>query len=101
MAGEDRWTTPVTPDGQGALFLQVGRNKRSFTLNPMKPEGREIMNSLIETADVVVANLPPETRKQMGLDYESLKKLRKTSLFPRSPALVPGGRLAIESALMV
>ena len=48
------------------------------------------MNSLIETADVVVANLPPETRKQMGLDYESLKKLRKTSLFPRSPALVPG-----------
>ena len=42
--GEDRWTTPVTSDGQGALFLQVGRNKRSVTLNPMKPEGREIMN---------------------------------------------------------
>ena len=32
---EDRWTTPVTSDGQGALFLQVGRNKRSVTLNPM------------------------------------------------------------------
>ena len=74
--GEDRWTTPVTSDGQGALFLQVGRNKRSFTLNPMKPEGREIMNALIETADVVVANLPPETRKQMGLDYESLKTIK-------------------------
>ena len=25
--GEDRWTVPVTTDGQGALFLQVGRNK--------------------------------------------------------------------------
>ena len=26
--GEDRWFTPVTDDGQGAMFLQVGRNKR-------------------------------------------------------------------------
>ncbi|MBM37430.1 MAG: formyl-CoA transferase [Acidimicrobiaceae bacterium] len=74
--GEDRWTTPVTSDGQGALFLQVGRNKRSVTLNPMKPAGREIMNALIGTADVVVANLPPDTRRQMGLDYESLKAIK-------------------------
>ena len=74
--GEDRWTTPVTSDGQGALFLQVGRNKRSVTLNPMKPEGRDIMNALIETADVVVANLPPATRKQMGLDYETLRSIK-------------------------
>ena len=74
--GEDRWTTPVTSDGQGALFLQVGRNKRSVTLNPMKPAGREIMKALIETADVVVANLPPDTRRQMGLDYESLKAIK-------------------------
>mgnify|MGYP000686664019 CR=1 FL=1 len=39
--GEDRWTTPVTSDGQGALFLQVGRkyekclilNKSTLTEN--------------------------------------------------------------------
>ena len=89
--GEDRWTTPVTPDGQGALFLQVGRNKRSFTLNPMKPEGREIMNSLIETADVVVANLPPETRKQMGLDYESLKKIKEDIIVSTVTCFGSGG----------
>ena len=74
--GEDRWTVPVTTDGQGALFLQVGRNKKSVTLNPMKDEGREIMNNLIKTADIVVANLPPETRKQMGLDYPTLKAIK-------------------------
>ena len=89
--GEDRWTTPVTSDGQGALFLQVGRNKRSFTLNPMKAEGREIMNTLIGTADVVVANLPPETRKQMGLDYESLRKIKEDIIVSTVTCFGSGG----------
>ena len=40
---EDRWVTPVTDDGQGAMFLQMGRNKLGLTLNPMKPAGREIV----------------------------------------------------------
>ena len=89
--GEDRWTTPVTSDGQGALFLQVGRNKRSVTLNPMKPEGREIMNALIKTADVVVANLPPETRKQMGLDYETLRSIKKDIIVSTVTCFGSGG----------
>ena len=89
--GEDRWTTPVTSDGQGALFLQVGRNKRSVTLNPMKEKGREIMNSLVRSADIVVANLPPETRKQMGLDYQSLKSVREDIIVSRVTCFGSGG----------
>lgn len=89
--GEDRWTTPVTSDGQGALFLQVGRNKRSVTLNPMKPEGREIMNALIKTADVVVANLPPETRKQMGLDYGTLRSIKEDIIVSTVTCFGSGG----------
>jgi len=89
--GEDRWTTPVTPDGQGALFLQVGRNKKSMTLNPMKEDGRRIMNALIATADVVVANLPPDTRRQMGLDYESLKKVKEDIIVSTVTCFGSGG----------
>ena len=74
--GEDRWLTPVTTDGQGALFQQVGRNKRSLTLNPARPEGAEIQRRLVEAADVIVANLPPATRRQMGLDYETLRQIK-------------------------
>ena len=51
------------------MFLQLGRNKRGLTLNPMKPEGREIVKKLVATADVVVANLPPDTLSAMGLNY--------------------------------
>ena len=60
--------------GEGALFLQVNRNK-CITLDPMKPEG-QVMRRLVATADVVVANLPPQTLRAMKLDYESLKAIK-------------------------
>jgi crotonobetainyl-CoA:carnitine CoA-transferase CaiB-like acyl-CoA transferase len=74
---EDRYTTPVTDDGQGALFFQMNCNKRGMTLNPTKPEGREVVKRLVRTADVVVANLPHPTLVEMGIDYESLTAIRE------------------------
>ena len=56
--------------------MQLARNKLGMTLNPMKPEGREIVKKLVASADVVVANLPPDTLQAMGLDYESLKSIK-------------------------
>jgi len=69
---EDRFVAPVGEDGTGALFLQMNRDKLSLTLDPMTPEGQEIVRRLVRTADVVVANLPTRTLAAMGLDYESL-----------------------------
>ena len=73
---EDRFVAPVGEGGEGALFLQVNRNKKCITLDPMKPEGQEVMRRLVATADVVVANLPPQTLRAMKLDYESLKAIK-------------------------
>jgi len=73
---EDRYISPVTESGDGAMFMQIGRNKLSLTLNPMRPEGREIVSKLVASADVVVANLPPDTLKAMGLDYDSLRSIK-------------------------
>src|SRR6185437_14960957 len=55
---EDRWVTPVVDGGEGAMFLQMGRNKLGMTLNPVKPAGREVVKKLVAVADVVIANLP-------------------------------------------
>ena len=73
---EDRFVAPVGEGGEGALFLQVNRNKKCITLDPMKPEGQEVMRRLVATADVVVANLPPQTLRAMKLDYDSLKAIK-------------------------
>ncbi|HUD50657.1 CoA transferase [Parvibaculum sp.] len=75
---EDRFVQPIVPGaaagegGEGAMFLQMNRNKRGLTLDPMTETGRGIVRRLVRTADVVVANLPPSTLAAMGLDYESL-----------------------------
>ena len=45
---EDRYQAPVTATGDGALFLQMNRNKRAMTLDPMTAQGREIVRKLAE-----------------------------------------------------
>ena len=72
---EDRWVTPVSEAGDGAMFLQMGRNKLGMTLNPMKPAGREVVKKLIAVADVVIANLPYEDLKKMGIDYDTISAI--------------------------
>ncbi len=74
--GEDRFIAPVTPQGEGAVFLQTSCNKRSLTLDPGKPEAREVLRRLIASADVVVANLTPAGLKALGIDYASLTAIR-------------------------
>src|ERR1700733_6016762 len=59
--GEDRFQAPLTEAQDGGLFLQMNRNKRGMTLDPMAPAGQDVVRRLVQTADVVVANLPPQT----------------------------------------
>lgn len=73
---EDRFLQPVAEDRAGAMYLQCNRGKRGLTLNPMKPEGAEIVRKLVATADVVIANLPPDTILRMGLDYDTLRAIQ-------------------------
>jgi len=88
---EDRFLSPITDKGDGALFLQLARNKLCMTLNPMKPEGREIVKKLVATADIVIANLPPDTLQAMGLDYESLKAIKEDIILTTVSAFGRGG----------
>ncbi len=92
LAGsEDRYTMPVEPDGVGALFLQMNRNKKGMTLNPMKPEGREVVKRLVATADVVVANIPSAGLKAMGLDYASLQEVKRDIILTTVSTFGSGG----------
>ncbi|MFI5314947.1 MAG: CaiB/BaiF CoA transferase family protein, partial [Myxococcota bacterium] len=88
---EDRFVGPVAAGGEGALFLQANRNKKGMTLDPLKPAGREVTRRLVATADVVVANLPPQTLRAMGLDWESLSALRPSLVLTTISAFGGGG----------
>ncbi len=92
--GEDRSVAPVAPSGDGALFLQMNRNKLSLTLDPMVDEGREIVRKLVATADVVVANLPPAALAAMRLDYASLRAVKPDVILTTVSAYGRGGPLS-------
>src|SRR5882762_6377425 len=66
--GEDRGLIPVGagPEGGGAMFLAMNRNKLGMTLDPAAPKGREITRKLVATADIVVANLPPAVLRSLA-----------------------------------
>ena len=88
---EDRFTAPISEDSTGAGFLQLNRNKLGITLNPRKPDGQTILHKLVATADVVVANLPPDTLKSMGMDYESLKAIKPDIILTTTTAFGSSG----------
>src|SRR5256885_6138327 len=89
--GEDRWVAPVGTDGVGALYLVMNRNKRAMTLDPASPEGRVIVRKLVATADIVVANLPPEVLRSLALDLESLRRVKPDIILTTVTAFGAGG----------
>ena len=91
---EDRYVTPVSEDGQGAMFLQLNRNKLGLTLNPTKDKGKEIVKKLVEKADIVIANLPEQTLKSMGLDYDKLKLINEGIILTSNTAFGTTGPYA-------
>jgi crotonobetainyl-CoA:carnitine CoA-transferase CaiB-like acyl-CoA transferase len=89
--GEDRWVAPVGADDVGAMYLVMNRNKRGMTLDPASVEGRAIVRKLAATADVVVANLPPEVLRGLALDLESLRRVKPDIILTTVTAFGAGG----------
>lgn len=73
--GEDRFVPNVADTGEGGLYLQMNRNKRCLTLDLASDDGRRIVRELIAGADVIVANLPPATLRNLGLDWDTVSAL--------------------------
>src|SRR5438034_4504815 len=94
--GEDRSFIPVGagPEGGGAMFLAMNRNKRGMTLDPAAPKGREIVKQLVATADVVVANLPPAVLRSLALDLDSLRQVKPDIILTTVTGFGAGGPLS-------
>ena len=67
---------PPFQEGESAYFLSINRNKESITLNLKHPDGRRVLDALIERADVLVENFRPGTLDRMGLGYAEVSARR-------------------------
>jgi crotonobetainyl-CoA:carnitine CoA-transferase CaiB-like acyl-CoA transferase len=83
---DDRFIMPVTAQGEGALYLQSNRNKRSIALDIESVQGREVVKRMVQEADVVIANMPPQILESLELDYMSLVKIKPDIILTASTA---------------
>jgi crotonobetainyl-CoA:carnitine CoA-transferase CaiB-like acyl-CoA transferase len=63
-----------SPTGQhSGTYLHLNRGKRNICLDLKKPGAREVMQRLIASADVIVANMRPQALERLGLDAKSIR----------------------------
>lgn len=62
-------------------FLSLNRNKRSLALDLKHPDGRQVLNDLVATADVFLQNYRPGVAARLGVDYESLRKINPSLVY--------------------
>jgi Predicted acyl-CoA transferases/carnitine dehydratase len=73
----DRELAPFTPDGQSFYLAYTCRNKKSVTLDLRKQKGKEIFRRLVKQTDVVLESFGPVVNRKLGLDYQSLKEIKR------------------------
>lgn len=73
-------TTRVIPphsfQGDSAYFLSINRNKKSVAVDLKTKAGREVVQRLIASADIVLDNLRLAQRRELGLEYSQLKSVK-------------------------
>ncbi|MCC6959073.1 MAG: CoA transferase [Dehalococcoidia bacterium] len=74
------------PWNYNPTFVQLFRNKKSFTVDLRTEEGREIFGRVVAHADVVVENNATETMEGLGITYEFLRKHNPRIIMVRIPA---------------
>lgn len=80
-SGDDTRTLgpPFNAAGDAAYFSALNRGKQCISVDLAKPGGREILERLLETTDVLVENFLPGTMEKWGLSYDGWMQER----FPR------------------
>ncbi|MDO9277102.1 MAG: formyl-CoA transferase [Polaromonas sp.] len=63
------------PDVDALYFTMLNSNKRSLTLDTKKPEGKAVLEKLIQECDVLVENFGPGALDRMGFTWERIQEL--------------------------
>jgi crotonobetainyl-CoA:carnitine CoA-transferase CaiB-like acyl-CoA transferase len=61
--------------GESPAFWAYNRGKRSITLNLREPAGVEVVQRLVERADVLLENMRPGVMDRLGLGYQQVSAI--------------------------
>jgi crotonobetainyl-CoA:carnitine CoA-transferase CaiB-like acyl-CoA transferase/putative sterol carrier protein len=64
-----------------AFYYALNRNKKSLAVNYLSPAGKDLIISLVRTADVLIEQFRPGAMKHFGLDYETLSVINPKLIY--------------------
>lgn len=74
FSGDDtRSFGPPFLQGESTYFLSINRSKLGITLNFKKPEGKNLLERLLDRSDVLIENFRPGALDRIGFGYETLR----------------------------
>ena len=81
----------VDVEGADSLyFTMLNHNKRSLTLNTKNESGKEVLERLVKTCDVLVENFAPGALDRMGFSWERIQELNPRMIMASVKGFGPG-----------
>jgi formyl-CoA transferase len=78
-------------DADSHYFMFLNSNKRSATVNIKDERGKELLRTLIKSADVFVENFSPGVIERLGFGYEEVRKVNPAIIYAQIKGFAPDG----------
>jgi formyl-CoA transferase len=78
------------PNADSLYFTMLNHNKRSIALDTKNPKGKEVLERLVKSCDVLVENFAPGVLDRMGLTWEHIQKLNPRMVVASIKGFGPG-----------
>lgn len=86
-----RYWAPIVK-GESVYYLSTNRNKKSIVINLRDEGGREILYKLVEKSDVLIENFRSDVPKKLGIDYDSIRKIKRDIIYCSIHGFEPGSK---------
>ena len=78
------------PNADSLYFTMLNHNKRSLTLDSKNAHGKEVLEKLVKTCDILVENFAPGALDRMGLTWERIQELNPRMIYASVKGFGPG-----------
>lgn len=78
------------PGADSLYFTMLNHNKRSITIDTKNKKGKEILERLVKTCDVLVENFAPGALDRMGFSWERIQALNPRMIMASVKGFGPG-----------
>lgn len=76
-----RQSAPLACSGFGAAFTATNAGKRSLSVNLKLPQGRSVLERLVQDADVLVESFRPGVMERLGLGHAHLRAINPRLIY--------------------